>query len=296
MCAVAIGALGHLGVRKEASFASGGAVDSWQPFISESLELTYNNVYSDKVRNTAEQVNGQSGNMSVAGNVTFYVTPKNPIQWWNCGLGGTAFPFSVARPLSSMLLQVDRETAAVQVSGCMIGGLTFSSSQGGELTCSTDLEAAGMGSVTAGSPTYTENDAPYLHQEATFALNGTNDNSVTAFSLSIANNLGTDLFGTGTQRIDIPAGKLIVSGSFTKLFDDTVERNAFLNAQSRSFKATFARGANNLVLFCPTIRYNSHPENISSQADFILETFQFTGYTDSPSTVNSVRISGDSTS
>lgn len=294
--AVGIGALGHLGIRKEASFASGGSIDNWQPFSSESLELTFNNVYTDKVRNTAEQVNGQRGTESVAGNITFPVTPKNPTQWWQCALGGTAFPNSVARPLSSLIIQVDRETAAVQASGCMINSLSLSSSQGGELNCAVDLEAAGMSSVAAGSPTFTANDAPYLHQEATFALNGSNDTSVTAWNINIGNNLGTDLFGTGIRRIDIPAGKLTVTGSFTKLFDDTTERNAFLNAQSRSFKVTFARGANNLVVFCPTIRYNSHPENISSQSDFILETFQFTAYTDDPSTTNSIRISGDSTS
>lgn len=288
-----IGALGHLGIRRESSFASGGAVDSWQPFTSESLELTFNNVYSDRIQNTAEQVYGQQGNETVTGNITFSVSPQNPSQWWSCALGQTLSPYSVQRDLSSMLLQIDRETAAVQASGCMIGSMTLSSSQGSELTCSVDIEAVGLSSVAAGSPSFTADDAPYLHSDATFSLNGTNDTSITAFSVTINNNLQTDLFGTGRRRIAIPAGKLAVTGSFSKLFDDVVERNAFLNAQVRSFKASYVRQGASFVILCSKIRYNGHPENISGQSTYIIETFNFTGYCDDPATENSIRISGD---
>ncbi len=288
-----IGGQGHLGLRRESSFASGGAVDNWQPFTSESIELTFNNVYSDRIQNTAEQVNGQQGNESVAGNITFPVSPQNPSQWWSCALGQTSSPYSVQRDLSSMLLQIDRETAAVQASGCMVGSMTLSSSQGGELLCSADIEAAGLSSVAAGTPSFTADDAPYLHSEATFSLNGTTDTSITAFSVTMNNNLQTDLFGTGRRRIVIPAGKLSVTGSFSKLFDDVVERNAFLNAQVRSFKVTFARQGASFVIYLPEIRYNGHPENISGQSSYIIESFNFTAFTSDPNTNNSIRISGD---
>ena len=293
MCALAIGAQGHLGIRKESSFASGGSIDSWQPFNSETIGLTYNNVYSDRIQSTAEQVGGQSGIYVVAGNITFPVSPQMPSQWLTCGVGQTSSPYYPTRDLSSMLFQIDRETAAVQVSGCMIGTMAFSSSQGGELTCSVDTEGAGMGSVTAGSPSFIASDSPYLHEEATFALNGANDTSVTAWSLNVNNNLVGDLFGTSRARLNIPAGKCVVTGSFTKLFDDTTERNAFLNAQVRSFKATFARQGASIVFLCPKVRYNTHPENIGGQSEYILETFNFTAFVDDPSTENSLRITGD---
>ena len=280
-------------IRRESSFASGGAVDSWQPFTSESLAMTYNNVFTDRVQNTAEQLGTNGGTISVNGNITFPLSPQNPAQWWRCGLGQSASPFTVERDLSSMLLQIDRETGAVQVSGCMVGSMTFSSSQGSELSCSVDIEAAGMSNVTAGSPIFTANDAPYRHEEAAFALNGTNDTSITAFSVNINNNLQTDLYGTGTQRIAIPAGKLLATGSFTKLFDDTVERNAFLNNQVRSFKASFVRQGASFVILCSKVRYNTHPENISGQSAYILESFNFTAFVDDPATENSIRISGD---
>lgn len=292
---MAIGGQGHLGIRKESSFASGGAVDSWQPFDSESIELNFANVFSDRIQSTAEQVGGQQGHFAVAGNITFPVSPQNPSQWFTCGVGQTSSPFYPTRTLSSMLLQIDRETAAVQASGCMVGSMTFSSAQGGELKCSADIEGAGLGSVTAGTPSFTADDAPYLHEECTFALNGTNDNSVTAFSVNINNNLVGDLWGTSKQRIDIPAGKAVVTGSFTKLFDDTTERNAFLNNQTRSFKASFVRGGTSFIIWCPKIRYNTHPENIGGQSEYILETFAWTAYVDNVSTEHSIWVSGDFT-
>lgn len=287
-----LGFQGHLGIRKEAAFASGGTIDSWQPFNSETIEQTINNVYSDRVQSTSEQVGGHRGNEVVAGGITFPVSPSNPTQWWTCGLGQATSPFYVARPLSSLLLQIDRETAAVQVSGAMINNITFSSASNGELTCSVDIEAAGMGSCTAGSPTFTASDEPYLHEESVFQLNGIADTSITSWSIAINNNLQTDLFGNQLKRIDIPAGKLLVTGTFSKLFDDTTERNAFLSAGVRSFKAAFSRGAKSLVFLASKIRYNSHPENIGGQSEYIIESFNWTAFIDDQTTEYSVRISG----
>jgi len=292
---VAVGFEGHLGIRKEGSLASGGAIDNWQPFNSESLELSYNNVYSDRIQSTAEQVGGQRGNEIVTGNITFPVSPQNPSQWWECGLGQSASPYYVERPLGSLMLQIDKEVGCIQASGCMINTMTFSSSQGGELACSVDIEAVGMASCTAGSPTYTASDAPYLHQEATFRLNGTADTSVTAFSVSAANNVGTDLFGTNRVRLDIPAGKLVVTGSFTKLFDDLTERDAFLAATVRSFQVDFARNTKSFTIYCPKIRYNTKPANIGGQSEFIMETYNWTGFIENVTTEHSIRISGDVT-
>ena len=287
-----VGAQGHLGIRKESSFASGGAVDNWQTMNSESLNLTFANVYSDRIASTPMQVDGQSGLRAVAGDIVFPVTPSMPSQWLECGIGQSSSPYYPTRTLSSMLVQIDHETAAVQASGCMVGSLALASSQGGELTMTATLEGAGFSSVTAGSPSYSA-DAPYLHQNAVFKLNGTTDTSVTDWNISIDNNLVTDLYGTDIQRVDIAAGKAVVSGSFTKLFDDTTERNQFLNAGVRSFWVKFTRGSNYLTVYCPKVLYDSHTENISGQSDYILETFNFTGYIDDPDSEYSVRVSGD---
>ena len=290
-----IGAQCHLGIVKEASFGAGGPVSTWQTFTSEGLNATEAFIFADRIQSTAEQVGSNVGLHAAEGDITFPVTPKMSDVWFECGVGNSSGVYYSERPLDSMMVQIDHETSAIQASGCMIESLAFSSSQGGELSCVASLQAKGMSKVAAGSPTYTSGDNPYVHQEAVFTLNGVVDNSVTAWNLTIANNLVGDLYGTGRQRIDIPAGKMAITGSFTKLFDDTSERDAFLDAKERQFKVAFSRGGQSLVFWAPKIRYNTHTENIGGQSDYILETFGWVGYSEDPSTQQSLRVSGDFT-
>lgn len=287
------GAEGHLGIRKEASFGSGGSIDNWHSFISETLTKTFANVYSDRVASTAEQVGGQEGNVAIAGDITFHVSAKLPIQWFQCGVGQSSSPFYMERPLPTMMIELDKQTAAMHASGCAIESLTFASTQGSELTCTAAIQAKDIASRTAGTPSYTASDHPYLHSDATFKLNGTDDTSVTAWSLTVNNTLLTDLYGTSKTRLDIPAAKMVVTGSFTKLFDDTIERNAFLNAEVRSFWAKFTRGSNFITFYCPKIRYNTRTDGIGGQSEYILETFEFTAFVDDPVNEKQLRISGD---
>jgi len=291
-----VGGQGHCGISKEASFAAGGTIEKWFPITSESLNPTFANVYTDQVRNSAEQVGGQAGNESVAGDIVFPVTPKMPAEIFICGLGSgdSLTEFHVERPLDSLMIEIDHETAAVQASGAMIESLVFSSTQGGELSCTASIQAEGMNNRTAGTPVYSGDNNPYLHSDAAFRLNNTADTSITTWSLTIANTLITDLYGTTKRRIDIPAGKLVVTGTFTKLFDDTTERAAFLAQSERSFQVKFSRGTNYLTFLCPEIRYETHTENIGGQSEYILETYGFTSYVDTPATrSNSLRVSGD---
>ena len=283
-----IGAQGHLGLRKEASFASGGAVDNWQPVNNASLNLTYANIYSDRVRNTEEQVGGMRGHEAVTGSIVFPVTPRGPLQWWVCGLGQASSPYSIARPLSSMLFQLDQEQECIQASGCMIGSMTLSSASGGELTCSADVEGKGLSDVTAGTPSYTASDDPYLHEDATFSLNGSTVTNITSWSITIANSLITDLWGNQRLRLDIPAGKLVVTGTFTKLFNDSAEYNGFLQQGVRSFQVTFNKGARQFDVNVAKLRYNDRPSEVTGQSEYIMETFSWTGFVDDPATEKSV--------
>lgn len=288
-----IGGQGSLGLVKETSFGAGGSLSKYQTITSESLNLTEANVYADRIQATAEQVGANIGNESVAGDVVFPVTPKMPSEWFQCALGQSTSPFYWQRPMNSLMIAVDHSTSAIQASGCMVDSLVLASTQGGELGATATIQGKGLSKTSALSPTYTSGDNPYLHSDASFQLNGVVDTSITTWSVTIANNLVADLFGTGRQRLDIPGGKLIVTGTYTKLFDDVLERDAFLNVKTRSFWVKFARAGNYLTVYCPTIKYNTHTENITAQSDYILETFNWTAYTEDPANVQSVRISGD---
>ncbi len=89
---MSIAALGHLGIRKEESFASGGAIDNWQPIDSESIGLARDHAYGDRIQATEEQVGGTEIRRNVAGSISFGVSPQNPGQWWYCGLGQSTSP------------------------------------------------------------------------------------------------------------------------------------------------------------------------------------------------------------
>ncbi len=279
---MAIAALGHLGIKSEASFASGGIVDHWHPIDSESMGLTMTNVYGDRIMATEKQMMGRNIQQFVAGSITFGIapTPSGAQPFWEAGLGQATSPYSGERPLKSLLLEIDRETGAVRCSGCMVNTMAFSSAQGGELKCAVDMEGKAMADTAAGSPTYVSGDAPYLHSEGTFKLNDVEDKDIQSFNISIANNLVTDLYGSELTRQKIPATKRVVTGSFTKMFENTTERNAFIAGDVRSFEVEFARGGNTFKINITKLRYDTRPTPLSGQSDYIIETFNWTAFVD----------------
>lgn len=278
---VPIAAEGYVGIRKEESFGSGGAVTEYQSIFSEDLQLTKNYYYGDRIMATPSQVGGRLMNVTVAGSVTFPVSPSGPEQWWIAGIGGTASPYAPARPLKSMVIHLDRSTADIYTSGDMITSLEFSSSQSSPLQCAASVEGKGYQKLTQGvAASFTSGDDPYLHNEATFEFDDAENLDVTDFSLSISNNNITDLFGTSKERRDIPAAKVAVTGSFTKLFQDTDELDTFLAELPVKMEVTYARGANSFKFQMNKILFDNSSSPLSSQTDYIAETFNFTAYID----------------
>jgi hypothetical protein len=296
---IGIGALGHLGLRKEASFASGGTIDNWQPIDSEDIQLTHEHAYGDRIQASEEQVGGIQVRRAVSGQITFGVSPQNATQWWECGLGGTSSPYSGARPLSSLMLQIDREAGAVQASGCMISSMSFSSSQGGdsgaELKCAVTIEGKDIGACSAGSPTFTSGDAPFVHSEAVFKLNGVTDDNITAFTTNIENNPALELYGSAQTRQEIPATKRVVTGSFTRMYESTTERNASMNNLPRTFQVTFTRGNRSFDIDVGKLRYDNRSAPLQGQSEYISETLNWTGYVDDTANEKDIEITVDTT-
>lgn len=281
---VPIAAQGHVGIRKEESFASGGAVVAYQPIISEDLVMNKQYFYGDRIMNTGQQVGARLMRHSMGGSITFPISPSNPQQWWECGIGNTASPYRYGRPLKSMVIHIDRVTGDVYTSGDMINSLEISSQAGGALQCVASVECKGFQSLTAGSPSYTSGDDPYLHNEAIFELDDTADSDITQFSVSINNNLLTDLYANSKERRDIPASKSQVTGSFTKLFSDVTARNKFLQELPTKVEAIYSRGSNQFAISLAKVKFDTLGEPLAGQADYIVETFNFTAYVDDAST------------
>ena len=290
MMAVGVTPNASVGARREESFASGGAVNFYQALIS--ADWNYKKIYSttEKVMNTSKQVGARIMQESVDGSISFGITPATNVAWWRCGLGGTASPYSQARPLSSMVLHIDRDTDAIYTSGDMIASIDIGSKQGEELVANLSFEGKGYQTSTALSPTYTSGDTPFLHSEGVFSFGGTADSDITEFAISINNNLITDLFANQKTRRDIPATKGVVTGNFTRLFQNTTEYNTFIAELPRAIIATYSRGSNQFILTLNKVRYVSENASISGQSGAITEKFEFIAYVDDASTENDLTI------
>lgn len=285
-----IPARGAVGVRKEASFASGGAIDSWQVVESSNILRTNQHVYQDRIRNSPEQIAGRFAHTLVAGSITFPVSPANPTQWWECGIGGSG-PYTPQRPLSSMAIEVQEgEVAAVMVSGDMISRLEFSSRQGDILRCTASVEAKDMGPRSASSVTFSSGDDPFLHSEAVFTLDGVENSQVTQFSCVLDNNLVTDLLANNRARRDIVATKAVVTGSISVLFENTTLRNRFFNQLPSAITAQYTRGARSIKFELVRLAYDSSDRPLEGQTAYIVETLNFTAYVDDPGSQNSLKV------
>lgn len=295
MARPSIVARGAVGLRKEASFASGGAIDNWQVVESASLQKTNVYVYQDRVRNTPEQIGGRFAHTVVGGNITFPVSPQGPTEWWEIGIGGTG-PYTPQLPLSSLAIEIQEgDVGANYSSGDRIGSLSLSSSQGDILRCTVSIEAKDQSARTAGSPSFTSGDDPFLHSEGIFTLDGVVNDQVTAFSVTKDNNLITDVFGTGRARREIPATKAVVTGSISILFENTTHRNRFFNQLPSAIIADYVRGSRSFKIELVNINYDTSDRPLDGQTSFIIETLNFTAFVNDPAGENSIKLTVDQT-
>jgi hypothetical protein len=292
--AVSIVARGAVGLRKEASFGSGGGIDSWQ--VVESSRFNASNIYAynDRIRATPEQTGGRFVHSLLTGSVTFPVSPQNPTQWWEAGIGGTG-PYTPQIPLSSLAIEAQEgDLAAVYSSGDMVGRIEFSSKQGDYLRCTVALEGKDMDArvpaSTIPSGAFPSGDDPYRHEECTFTLDGVVNTAVVSFSVAKENNLVTDLFGNLRTRRDILATKAFVSGSIGILFETTTFRDRFMNNKISAVTANYVRGSKSFKIELLNINYDSSDRPMESQTSYVMETLNFTAFVDDASVQNSMKV------
>ena len=75
---VPIAAEGHVGLRRDESYASGGSISTYQPIFSEDMQIVQNYHYPDQIASNPQQIGSRLMNVSIAGSVTFPVAPQSP--------------------------------------------------------------------------------------------------------------------------------------------------------------------------------------------------------------------------
>ncbi len=296
--AIGIASMGYVGIRREESFASGGAVTGFQPIVSESIVQTKNYFYPSQIMNSRQQQGGRLMNELASGSISFFVTPQNLEEWWRCGIGGSSSPYSplAVNVLESMVVNIDRVTSDLYTSGDMITTMEFSSSNANALTCAVGIECAGFSSGDVGAATFTSDDDPFMHSEAVFNVGGVADDEITAFTVSVNNNNITDLYtGNRLTRREIPNTNITVTGSITRLFTDNSARNLFLANAQTSFDATFSRGSRSFKIDCAKINLESDDTPLSGFGSPIVETIPFTAQIDDVSADKAIELTVDTT-
>lgn len=291
--AVGLASVGYLGLRREESFASGGAVNAWQPIISEGIVAGKNYFYPSQIMNTRQQQGGRLISEMASGPVSFYVTPSGPQEWWRCGIGGSVSPYSPkgVASLESMVVHVDRVNGDLYTSGDKINSLEFSAQQGDGLICNVGLECKGSNIAAVASPTFVSGDDPYMFSECAFELGGSADAEITGFNVAVNNNLITDLWtGNNLTRREIPATSTTVTGTITRLFTDTTARTLFLANAQTSLKVTATRGANSFEIYLAKINLETHETPLSGFSDIISETIAFTAQVDDASNDDAIKV------
>lgn len=290
---VGIASTGYMGLRREESFGSGGAVTVFQPIISEGIEEGKIYFKPNQIMNSRQQVGSRLIGEMASGPVSFYVTPANTELWWRCGIGGASSPYSPkgVATLESLVVHIDRVNGDLYTSGDKIGSLDFSAQQGDGLICNVALECKGSNQAAISSPTFVSGDEPYTFSEAAFELGGSGDSEVTGFNISVNNNLITDLY-TGNQltRREIPVTSTIVTGSFTRLYTDNAARARFIANALTSFRATFTRGGNSFDIYLAKITLETRSGPLSGFGDIINETINFSAQVDDPAFDDAIKV------
>ena len=291
--AVTLASTGYVGLRTEGSFGSGGTVDTFQPIISESLIHQKDYFYPQVIQNSRQQQGGRLMRELVTGGISFYVTPNNTEKWWQAALGNASSPYSAKgqATIGSVVVHVDRGVGDLYTSGDKISSMDFSSNSSEGLVCNVAIEGKGGNDASIGAPTFNSGDDPYMHSEATFEIGGAQDDEITAFTLSLNNNLITDLWtGASLTRREIPATSLLVTGTFTRLFTDTTARALFLANTQTSFKVTFARNSNTFILECAKINMEQNDAPLSGFSAIVNETIPFTAQVDDSASDDAIKI------
>ena len=293
---IGLASMGYVGIRREESFASGGAVTGYQPVISESIVQAKNYFYPAQIMNSRQQQGGSLMGELANGSISFYVTPQNLEEWWRCGIGGSSSPYSPlgVGVLESMVVNINRVTSDMYTSGDMITTMEFSSSNGDALVCTVGLECAGFNSGDAPAASFISADDPYMHSEAVFEVGGVADEEITAFTISVNNNNIVDLqTGSNLTRREIPNTNITVTGSITRLFTDNTARNLFLANVQTSFDVTFSRGSRSFKIDLAKINMEADDTPLAGFGSPIVETIPFTAQIDDVSADKVLEITVD---
>jgi hypothetical protein len=302
-----VGSNASFGYVEETVWASGTpTINTFIPFISESLKLERNIVATDAIRGNASRSIWRQGAERVGGDLSLEIQPTAAMgtlikhalgRVESVGPSGTDnFYVHDIYPSGNLpaglRVQVDRDSKFFVYKGCVVNELSLECAVGDPLMATFSFlghseEYSAVGTASTNISTLN----PLTFDEGAFTLDGTSA-EVQSFSLNIANNLKEDKGQLGSRyRAAIPRnGFRDVTGTLNLEFDDFTFYSRYYNGTEAALALKFtaddlisSANAYQLWIECPRIVFTGETPTIGGP-DVVYHDMPFTAFaTDSPS-------------
>jgi hypothetical protein len=229
------------------------------PFKSESLRMSRNLISSATIRSGRNPQQPARGNMDVAGEITFELTPQYgrllKHVFGSYGVAGGAAPYThtykiAALPVGMLIEKQFTDLATAQYfkyNGLRVNNFKLGAKAEGIIECSVGLIGA---KETVGTSAYdaTLTDlghTPFDGFECSIKEGGSAIAIVTEIEFTLENNLDGSVFviGGAGQRASLPAGSVKVSGTLTALFDSVTLYTKATGHTESALEIIFTKGA-----------------------------------------------------
>lgn len=299
-----IGNLGHAGFVKEASFGAGGTPTKFLPYQDESIVVDKGIITGiGAMGNRHEDHVALEGPQSIAGDIQLVAYPEelddlllavfgapttNSLEAGSAG--EHIFLSGKNAAVTSLALEVDRETRADRYTGVKINAVKFalSGSDDSPLVVTAGLIAQDLSSVSPTTPSYPTETPFIFHQVSTLTLGGTDiKDRVLSLEVNAENSLEERRALNGQKYPSaIDEGKAKVMGSIELYFDSADEYVDYLAATEQALvlelQGALIAGSTNygLKLNLPKVVFTASPVNAKPDSQTVVP-MEFTANHDS---------------
>lgn len=229
------------------------------PFVSESLRLSRSFSSSKTIRSTRNPQAPARGNMDVAGDISFELSPQYGRLFKHIfgsyGVVGGAAPYTHTYKIGALPVGMciekqftDLATAKYALyNGCKVESFKLAGKTEGQIDCSVSLKGAKetLGAATMDATATDNGHTPFDAFEGDIKQGGTSVATITEYDLTITNSLDGNTFavgGAGVRRA-LREGLAQVTGNIKCLFEDTVLYALALANTETTLALHFTKGA-----------------------------------------------------
>jgi hypothetical protein len=230
------------------------------PFVSESISLDRSFSISKTIRSSRQPQMPGRGNMSVAGDINFELSPQNIGRmgkhiFGSYGVVGAGAPYTHTYKIGTLPVGLCLEKQFTDLAvpkyflynGCKINSFKVGVKPDGIIEAGVSLMGAKetVGAATMDATATDNGHTPFDGVEASIKEATATLGTVTDFNFTLNNGLDGNTYvidGT-SQRYSLPEGAGVVEGSLTVLFDDVALYTKAIGHTETALELHFTKGA-----------------------------------------------------